>query len=116
MIIDAPCNPRAIPKFTARLLGRLNLTPELVIEPKADLTWRPCGAASVFAKVARDRATAALGPVGSGYPSDPVTRAWILGFLLREEPLPACVRTRWGTLDKLRAEAAQLRLFSDTEG
>lgn len=108
--LDAPVNPRGIPAFQARIAGRLaegGLAPRLVIEPKADATWPVVGAASIFAKVARDAAITALGPVGSGYPSDPVTRAWIAGFLDRDEALPACVRTRWGTLDALR----QQRLF-----
>lgn len=110
VIIDAPCNPRGIPGFVARLLGRLDYEPQLVVEPKADLNHTPCGAASIFAKVNRDRAVAELG-AGSGYPSDPVTREYLRGFLRREQPLPGCVRTRWGTLDELRAELAQQSLF-----
>lgn len=108
--LDAPVNPRGIPAFQARIAARLaeaGQGPRLVIEPKADATWPVVGAASIYAKVARDAAIATLGPVGSGYPSDPVTRAWIGGFLDRDAPLPACVRTRWGTLDALR----QQRLF-----
>ncbi len=109
VIIDAPCNPRGIPAFAARLLARLGCAPELIIEPKADLNHTPVGAASVFAKVRRDRAVAGLG-AGSGYPSDPRTRDYLRGFLRRGEPLPACVRTRWATLDELRAELAQQTL------
>lgn len=106
VIIDAPCNPNGIPAFKRRLLSRLGYAPELVVEPKADLNHAPCGAASIFAKVDRDAAITALGPeVGSGYPSDPVTRAWLQGFLTRGEPLPGCVRQRWGTLDALRQQA-----------
>lgn len=107
VIIDAPCHPRAIPAFTARLLARLDYVPELVIEPKADLNHAPCGAASIFAKVSRDAVIKTLGPVGSGYPSDPVTRAWIAGYIADKAPLPDCVRKRWGTLQKL----AQADLF-----
>ena len=114
VIIDAPCNPRGIPKFKARLLARLaeplGYEPELVVEPKADLNHTPCGAASIFAKVNRDRDVKAL-EAGSGYPSDPKTRTWIKNFLIAEAPLPADVRTRWGTLDELRAELAQQNLF-----
>lgn len=106
VIIDAPCNPRGIPAFCARLRRRLGYSPALVVEPKADLNHAPCGAASIFAKVERDAAIAALGPeVGSGYPSDPVTRAYLSGYLARGEALPACVRQRWGTLDNLRQQA-----------
>ncbi|MCB9796365.1 MAG: ribonuclease HII [Alphaproteobacteria bacterium] len=106
VIIDAPCNPRAIPRFIARLLGRLDYTPRLTVEPKADLNYPPCGAASIFAKVDRDATIEALG-AGSGYPSDPKTRAWIAGFLERGEALPPSVRRRWGTVSAL----AQQSLF-----
>jgi ribonuclease HII len=109
VIIDAPCNPRAIPNFTRRLLSGLDYVPKLIIEPKADLTYTTCGAASIFAKVSRDAAIAALGPVGSGYPSDPVTRAWISDHLKRSAPLPDCVRKRWGTINVL----SQGLLFQD---
>ena len=106
VIIDAPVHPRGIPAFIKRLHGRLSELrvplPEIVAEPKADANYPVVGAASIFAKVARDAEIEALGPVGSGYPSDPVTRKWISGFLARNEPFPSCVRTRWGTIDALR--------------
>ena len=106
--LDAPVHPRGIPKLTARIaqtLQRAGLQPELIIEPKADLTYTVVGASSIFAKVNRDARIEALGPVGSGYPSDPKTRAWIKGFFDRGEALPACVRTRWGTIEALRQQS-----------
>lgn len=106
--LDAPVHPRGIPALIARMRARVapaGLDPRWVVEPKADATYPVVGAASIFAKVARDAAIAALGPVGSGYPSDPVTRAWLSGFLARGDALPACVRTRWGTLDALRQQS-----------
>ncbi len=109
VIIDAPCHPRAIPTFRARLLDTLSYEPELVIQPKADLDFPVCGAASIFAKVSRDAAIRALGEVGSGYPSDPVTRGWIQGHLRSAEPLPGCIRKRWGTIQAL----SQGELFGD---
>ncbi|MCB9764425.1 MAG: ribonuclease HII [Alphaproteobacteria bacterium] len=108
VIIDAPCNPKAIPRFVARLQAALDFTPAWVVEPKADLNHLPCGAASIFAKVRRDQAIAALGAraeIGSGYPSDPRTRAWIKGFLDRGEPLPPAVRQRWGTVSSLSQQS-----------
>lgn len=102
--IDAPCNSAGVPGFKRRLWAAVApLRPELIVEPKADLTYPVVGAASIFAKVHRDAQLGPLGPVGSGYPSDPVTRAW-LKDRLREGALPACVRTRWGTLENLRQE------------
>ncbi len=108
VIIDAPCNPRAIPALTVRLADRLRAAncpvPTFIIQPKADATFPHCGAASIFAKVARDAAIRELGEVGSGYPSDPITRAWLSAFIERGEAFPDCVRTRWGTIDALRQQ------------
>jgi ribonuclease HII len=103
VIIDAPCHPAAIPALVRRLRGHHNA--DYVVEPKADLNHLPVGAASILAKVRRDAHIVALGAVGSGYPSDPVTRAWLQGFLDRKEPFPSCVRTRWGTIASLRQGA-----------
>ena len=104
VIIDAPCHPSGIPAFKTRLLARLEHSPTLVVEPKADLNYPPCSAASIFGKVHRDHCIDALGAVGSGYPSDPKTRAWIQGWMERGEPFPDCVRTRWGTIEALAQE------------
>ena len=107
-IIDAPVHPRGIPALTLRLEAALEeagvTPPAWTIEPKADLIstlW----SGSIFAKQARDGFIEALGPVGSGYPSDPVTRAWLMGFIERKEPFPDCVRTRWGTIENLRQQS-----------
>ncbi|NOY27146.1 MAG: ribonuclease HII [Oligoflexia bacterium] len=111
--LDAPVHPRGIPALERRLADAISsqgvAVPQMVVQPKADVTWPVVGAASIFAKVARDAAMAALSveygqPLGSGYPSDPVSRRWISGYLQRDEPLPACVRSRWGTIDKLRQQ------------
>jgi ribonuclease HII len=102
--IDAPVHPNAIPNFVARLRARLWESVDIVAEPKADSTYAVVGAASIFAKVARDAEIALLGEVGSGYPGDPITRAWLQGFFDRNEPFPSCVRTRWGTIDFMRQQ------------
>jgi len=106
--IDAPTHPRGIPAVQKRLetalQQELNRIPKLIIEPKADLTYPIVGAASIVAKVHRDKAIEALGNVGSGYPSDPKTRNWLLGFIERGEDFPSSVRTRWGTIEGLRQQ------------
>jgi len=110
--LDAPVHPRGIPAVRARLIARSGVR-DWVIEPKADATWPVVGAASIWAKTTRDAAIAALGPgVGSGYPSDPVTRAWLLARIRENAPLPACVRSRWETVESLR----QGSLFGDADG
>ncbi len=111
--LDAPVHPAGIPKLRERLVARSGVA-DWIVECKADSTWPVVGAASIFAKVARDAAIAELevvtlrdghGPIGSGYPSDPVTRAFLSRRLAAADPLPAFVRTRWATLDILRQQA-----------
>ncbi|MDP2310322.1 MAG: ribonuclease HII [Pseudomonadota bacterium] len=111
--LDAPVHPGGIPRLRARLVA-LSGVADWVVENKADSTWPVVGAASIFAKVARDAAieeisgttrAAGQGGIGSGYPSDPVTRAFLAARLAERAPLPAFVRTRWGTLDVLRQQA-----------
>ncbi|GDX83056.1 ribonuclease HII [Deltaproteobacteria bacterium] len=101
--LDAPVHPRGIPKVRARLIRETGIL-DWIIEPKADATYPVVGAASIGAKVERDAAIAALGAVGSGYPSDPVTRDLLAKMLASGEPLPAWVRSRWGTIDALRQQ------------
>ncbi|MCB9681289.1 MAG: ribonuclease HII [Alphaproteobacteria bacterium] len=110
VIVDALGHPRTLPAtvdaFRAHL-ARDGLAPEIVMVPKADATWPACGAASVFAKTTRDAllddVRAAHEPFGSGYPSDPVTRAWLARHHASGAPWPPFVRTRWGTIRDLEA-------------
>ncbi len=100
--LDAPVHPRGIPALTRRLQAASGVQ-DWIVAPRADATWAVVGAASIAAKLARDAAIAALGPeVGSGYPSDPVTRAWLSARIADGGALPSCVRTRWDTLETLR--------------
>ncbi len=104
VVLDAPCHPAGIPQLVGRLAAATGLEGQAwTVEPKADLNHPPCGAASILAKVERDRRVRALGAVGSGYPSDPKTRAWIAARLREGPPLPDCIRTRWGTVRSLAA-------------
>lgn len=108
--LDAPVHPGGIPKLRDRLIAATGVA-DWVIEPKADGIYPVVGAASIFAKVARDAAiadieaemaAAAMGSIGSGYPSDPVTRAFLRARLAEATPLPPFVRARWGTIEVLR--------------
>ena len=62
-------------------------------------------AASILAKVNRDRAVAELrkvyGDFGSGYPSDPRTIRFLRDCLRAGGTLPNCVRKSWKTLKRL---------------
>ena len=80
-------------------------TIEIVSEFKADARYPLVSAASIVAKVHRDRSIRALGvalgaEIGSGYPSDPKT-VQFLKKLLKErdfEDIPPYVRKSWKTV------------------
>jgi ribonuclease HII len=82
----------------------------IVAEHKADMTYRVAGAASILAKVTRDRAIKELcreyGELGSGYPGDPLTKKWLDECWTRDKSFPDIVRKRWSTVSR----RAQLQL------
>jgi ribonuclease HII len=69
------------------------------------------GAASVVAKSERERHVATLeerfGAVGSGYPSDPTTRAFLRRYFAEHGQFPPPTRTSWETCASIRVEAEQ---------
>jgi ribonuclease HII len=80
-------------------------------EHGADERYPIVGAASIVAKVERDAAVAALadeyGELGSGYPSDPTTRAFLREYVQRHGDLPDCARASWQTSRDALAAAEQ---------
>lgn len=113
LVLDALGPVRSLARVVERLGAGWRphgLDPEVVIEPKADARHAVCGAASIFAKTTRDGLLDELRPtwgaLGSGYPSDPVTRAWLAAHAASGAPWPDFVRTRWGTIEAITAEAA----------
>lgn len=112
VIVDALGHPSSLPQIVARLDAQVKAfgcDVEWLMEPKADLNYPVVGAASIFAKTSRDAAIeahkSAHGDFGSGYPSDPKTRAWLVEVLKSEKELPAFIRTRWGTIKALRQQS-----------
>jgi ribonuclease HII len=81
-------------------------------EHGADETHAIASAASVVAKVERDRRMAEIAErydrdVGSGYPSDPTTRAFLADYVEEHGQLPACARATWSTCEDALAAAEQ---------
>ena len=76
----------------------------VVSEHKADEKFPIVAAASIIAKVERDKEIEELkrkyGDFGSGYASDPKTRSY-LNRIIREGKIPPFVRKKWKTLSKL---------------
>jgi ribonuclease HII len=90
---------------------------EIYAEHGADAAYPLVAAASVVAKVERDTRIDALnadypnhGPVGSGYPSDPATRAFLRHYVGDTGELPDCARGSWATADDVLAAAEQSSL------
>ena len=103
----ADVNPE---RFASNLRKKCNIRErdiEIISEFKADVNYPVVSAASIVAKVHRDRsirelATEIGAEIGSGYPADPRTIQF-LNRLLKEQKdnIPDCVRQSWKTFERL---------------
>jgi ribonuclease HII len=100
-------------RFARRVGDRLG-TVDPQGEHNADSSYAVVGAASVIAKVERDRRVDAIveeyGTVGSGYPSDPTTREFLREYVREHDALPGCARASWKTSRDVLAAAEQSAL------
>lgn len=92
-------------RFGRRVRGYAKVPSEVVARHKADRDLLVVGAASIVAKVLRDRALERLrvavgAELGSGYPGDARTRAFLSDVLRRGER-PEYVRHEWRTTKEL---------------
>ncbi len=105
VFVDAVGPVHKLRSFLAKVLQALEARPEIVVERKADRHYLPVAAASIVAKVVRDRAISLLeeeyGPLGSGYPHDPRTRKWVREAYQRYNVPPPIVRLTWSSLKEL---------------
>jgi ribonuclease HII len=89
------------------------VTLDVTAEHGADDAYPVVAAASVVAKVERDRRIAAIADdypsyeVGSGYPADETTREFLRAFVRDTGDLPDCARASWATAADLLAAAEQ---------
>lgn len=88
-------------RFERRVKQRLDDAVELHAEHGADESYPVVSAASIVAKVHRDEHVESLaqeyGAIGSGYPSDETTRAFLQSFVESNGELPPCARQTWQT-------------------
>ncbi|MBI1729223.1 ribonuclease HII [Candidatus Acetothermia bacterium] len=105
-VLDAPVPPGGIPAFANRLhkmTGMTNL--KMIAENRADANYEVVSAASIVAKVHRDRAVEELwkeyGDFGWGYPAEPRTREFLKKWYVTHRRFPDCVRHRWATVQKI---------------
>ncbi len=98
-------NPDAYGRRIRSLLS-VNTKVHLVVENGADGSYPIVGAASILAKVARDRMINLIeeeyGPLGSGYPSDPRTVDFLRRYLRIHGDFPDVVRRKWSTVQRLQ--------------
>ncbi|MCX6695806.1 MAG: ribonuclease HII [Candidatus Altiarchaeota archaeon] len=96
--------------YTKRIVGYMTKMspdyriPAIVSEHKADANYIEVGAASIIAKVERDREIEELkkeyGNFGSGYPSDELTQKFLKKLVKEGGGLPDYVRKSWNTVRK----------------
>jgi ribonuclease HII len=87
---------------------------EIVSEHHADEKFPVVSAASIIAKVTRDRAILRLskkfGEIGSGYPSDPVTIRFLNTYIDEHRVPPPIARKSWKTVSAILAKRTQSSL------
>jgi ribonuclease HII len=107
--VDA-CDVNAF-RYAAMVKSYLEQACEIVSEHHADQTFKVVSAASIVAKVTRDRAIAALskkyGEIGSGYPSDPVTIAFLSAYIDEHKTPPPIARKSWKTVTTMVGKKQQ---------
>jgi ribonuclease HII len=101
-------------RYAEMVRSSLDRDCEIVSEHHADEKYPVVSAASIIAKVTRDRAIKALarkyGEIGSGYPSDPVTIRYLSGYIDEHRTPPPLARKSWKTVSNLIARKTQRSL------
>lgn len=100
-------------KFSARLDSKVG-GPTIIAKHKADDTYPVVSAASIVAKVTRDRMVeelhAELGDFGSGYPSDHYTMDFVAGWMRDNGCPPPHARRSWEPVRQMMSAKAVRRL------
>jgi len=95
-------------RFAKRVKDLSGTGMEVVAEHRADKNHSVVAAASILAKVNRDRSVReiekAVGEeIGSGYPSDPTTVRFLEGWVKEHGDLPPFARRSWKTAVRIKA-------------
>jgi ribonuclease HII len=93
-------------RYGEQILGVLPWKPKIVCEKKADVKYPVVSAASILAKVRRDRIVAGYreryGDFGSGYPSDRRTVEFLESLFEETDDIPCFIRRSWSTVRRMR--------------
>lgn len=104
-------------RFKQHMAENLTFKVKIISEHKADAKYPIVSAASIIAKVERDRALSALqekyGNMGCGYPTDPNTIKFLEKWIRKFGSYPDFVRKSWKPAKRLKreAEADQAKLI-----
>ena len=102
-------------RYAEMVKGNLVKECEIVSEHHADVKFPVVSAASIIAKVTRDRAIAILskkyGDIGSGYPADPVTIRFLETWIGEHGSPPPIARKSWKTVGTMLAKKSQRSLM-----
>ena len=95
-------------RFARRVKEESGTGMEVVAEHRADKNHLVVAAASILAKVNRDRSVRELErdlglEIGSGYPSDPATIRFLEDWVKEHGDLPPFVRQSWKTAERIKA-------------
>ncbi|MEM1543781.1 MAG: ribonuclease HII [Candidatus Bathyarchaeia archaeon] len=100
-------------RFRQHIAEELPFTVKIVSEHKADRTYPIVSAASIVAKVERDREIESLkqiyGDFGSGYAADPKTISFLKRWIEEHGSYPDFVRKSWKTVKILLRDREGLR-------
>ena len=92
-------------RFRRHIAEEIPFKVEIVSEHKADRTYPVVSAASIIAKVERDREIEKLkrkyGDLGSGYATDPKTMLFLRKWIETHDAYPDFVRKSWKTVKRL---------------
>jgi len=101
-------------RYAEMVKNHLDVPCEIVSEHHADEKFPIVSAASIIAKVTRDRAIISLakkyGTIGSGYPSDTVTIQWLNSYIDDHRIPPPIARKSWKTVSAILAKRTQSSL------
>lgn len=104
-------------RFAREIEKKLRIKPrKIVAKHGGDDVYPIVSAASIIAKVLRDAKIESIkkeiGDVGSGYPSDPVTREFLREWVREHGSLPPYTRKSWKTSKKL-LESLKIRTLDE---
>jgi len=102
-------------EFKRSVRRELAFDVEIVSQHNADELFPVVSAASILAKVCRDREMRSIEEsigmtIGSGYPSDPDTIAFLEKWIREKGSLPPHTRASWDTARRLLAESKNRKL------